>query len=108
MKRKTVAAIIMQKYSRGLLIRSGYVKERAAAIAIQSSIRGFAVRQKFLYGKKHRAATLIQVNRTSDMHILDHFCLYLPFVTNFLMIKDTFGFFLKGLMVFHFCSVNKL
>lgn len=103
-----MAAIIMQKYSRGWLIRSGYVKERAAAIAIQSSIRGFAVRQKFLYGKKHRAATLIQVNRTLDMNILDHFCLYLPFATNFLMMKGRSGFFLKGLMAFCFCSVNKL
>ena len=33
----------------------------SASVLLQSSIRGFSIRQRFLYQKKHRAATRIQV-----------------------------------------------
>lgn len=61
-KRETAAAISIQKYVRSWLLRQSYLKLGSAAIIIQSNIRGFSTRKKFLHGKKHRAATLIQVN----------------------------------------------
>jgi myosin-5 len=61
-KREAAAAISIQKYVRRWLLRCAYMKLCSAAIIIQSNIRGFSIRQRFLHAKKHKAATLIQVN----------------------------------------------
>lgn len=61
-KRETAAAVFIQKYIRLWLVKRAYAKISLAAVVIQSNIRGFLTRQKFLHGKKHKAATLIQVN----------------------------------------------
>lgn len=52
----------MQKYVRGWLLKCAYVKLQTAAITLQANIRGFARRDKFLYMRRDRAATRIQVN----------------------------------------------
>lgn len=44
-----------------------------AAVLLQSNIRGFARRQKFLYMRRHRAAALIQVNELVIVAILRGF-----------------------------------
>ncbi|XP_062160286.1 myosin-15 [Alnus glutinosa] len=59
-KRETAAAFLIQKYVRRWLLRCAYVKLCSAAILIQSNIRAFSTRQRFLHGKKHKAVTLIQ------------------------------------------------
>lgn len=59
-KREAAAAISIQKYVRRWLLRCAYMKLCSAAIIIQSNIRGFSIRQRFLHAKKHKAATLIQ------------------------------------------------
>ncbi|GKV00049.1 hypothetical protein SLEP1_g12804 [Rubroshorea leprosula] len=59
-KREAAAAIYIQKFVRRWQLRHGYVKLISAAIIIQSGIRCFSLRKKFLLGKENRAATLIQ------------------------------------------------
>ncbi|KAH7574460.1 hypothetical protein JRO89_XS03G0299300 [Xanthoceras sorbifolium] len=59
-KRETAATVIIQKYVRTWLLRHAYKKLSLAAIVIQSNIRSFLTCQRFLHGKKHKAATLIQ------------------------------------------------
>ncbi|KAK4761850.1 hypothetical protein SAY87_029734 [Trapa incisa] len=59
-KRKTAAAIVMQKYVRRWLLRCAFVKLRTTAVMLQSIARGFARRQKFLHMRVHRAAVVIQ------------------------------------------------
>lgn len=61
-KRETAAAVSIQKYVRRWLLSCAYMKLCSAAIVIQSNVRGFTIRQRFLQGKRHKAATLIQVN----------------------------------------------
>lgn len=65
-KRETLAAIFLQKYVRGWLSRIAYLQLYSSAIVIQSCIRGFSDRQRFLFGKEYRAATLIQVQLLSN------------------------------------------
>lgn len=60
-KRESAAAISIQKYVRKWLLRRAYSKLFSAAIILQSNIRGFLARQRFLHGKEHRAAVKIQV-----------------------------------------------
>lgn len=43
------------------LTKHAYLKLYFSAIIIQSHVRGFVTRQRFLHGKEHRAATFIQV-----------------------------------------------
>lgn len=62
------AAIIIQKYMRKWILRNAYVQLYAASLLIQSCVRGFAARQKFLYRKENKAATIIQVNIYSLSH----------------------------------------
>ncbi|KAK6248897.1 hypothetical protein QUC31_020462 [Theobroma cacao] len=59
-RREAAAAVCLQKYVRRWLFRHAYLKVLSAAVIIQSNIRGFSTRQKFLHRKKHRAAALIQ------------------------------------------------
>ena len=59
--RDTAAAIIIQKYFRSCFFRHSYMQLHSASILIQSSIRCFSTRQKFLYRKQGKAATVIQV-----------------------------------------------
>lgn len=59
--RETAAAIAMQKYFKCWFSRYKYLQLRVASLLFQSSIRGFLSRLKFLYWKEHRAATFIQV-----------------------------------------------
>ncbi|GAB4836919.1 hypothetical protein Ancab_001830 [Ancistrocladus abbreviatus] len=61
-RRETAAAISMQKLIRGWLSRNAYLQLSAAAVLIQSSIRGFSTRRRFVFGKEHRAATIIQAH----------------------------------------------
>lgn len=61
-KRETAAAISIQKYVRMWLLNHAYTKLSLAAVVIQSNIRGFSTRHNFMHGKKHKAATLIQVS----------------------------------------------
>ena len=61
-KREEAAALILQKYVRSWLSRRAYSQLFLAAVIIQSSIRGFSTRKRFMHGKEYRAATLIQVN----------------------------------------------
>jgi len=68
-KRETAAAFLIQKYVCRWLLRCAYVKLCSAAILIQSNIRAFSTRQRFLHRKKHKAVTLIQVNLTGDIHV---------------------------------------
>ena len=60
-KRETAAAISIQNYIRMCLTRRAYLKLHSSAIIIQSHVRGFTTRQRFLHGKEHKAATIIQV-----------------------------------------------
>ena len=60
-RRDERAATILQKYVRGWLSRMAYLRLYRAAIVLQSCICGFSARQRFLFGKEHRAATFIQV-----------------------------------------------
>ncbi|KAJ9702125.1 hypothetical protein PVL29_004049 [Vitis rotundifolia] len=59
-KREAAAALLLQKYVRRWLLRNAYMQLYSASVLLQSSIRGFSIRQRFLYQKKHRAATRIQ------------------------------------------------
>ncbi|XP_021738908.1 myosin-15-like [Chenopodium quinoa] len=59
-KRETLAAIYLQKYVRGWLSRIAYLQLYSSAIVLQSCIRGLSARQRFMLGKEHRAAILIQ------------------------------------------------
>ncbi|KAK4785743.1 hypothetical protein SAY86_002432 [Trapa natans] len=59
-KRKTEAAIVMQKYVRGWLRRCAYLMLPTAAITLQSNIRGFAIYDNFLCIRRQEAAILIQ------------------------------------------------
>ena len=68
-KRETAAAVSIQKYVRKWLLRCAYMKLCSAAIVIQSNVCGFIIRQRFLQGKKHKAATLIQVNLNGDVDL---------------------------------------
>jgi len=43
------------------LMRHAYVKLYYSAIIVQSNVRGFTTRQRFLHRKEHKAATSIQV-----------------------------------------------
>lgn len=61
-KREAAAAILIQKHVRRWLLKEAYMELYSAATVIQSNIRGFSIRQRFLHGKKHKAATFIQVN----------------------------------------------
>lgn len=69
-KRETAAAISVQKYIRMWLRRKTYMKLCSSATIIQSCVRGFMTRQRFLHIKEHRAATSIQVI------LRDGFCLW--------------------------------
>lgn len=60
-KRETSAAISIQKYIRMCWMRHAYVKLYYSAIIVQSNVRGFTTRQRFLHRKEHKAATSIQV-----------------------------------------------
>jgi len=60
-KRETAAAISIQKYTRMCLMRHAYVKLGYCAIIVQSNVRGFTTRQRFLHRKEHKAATYVQV-----------------------------------------------
>jgi hypothetical protein len=60
-KRETAAAISIQKYIRMCLIRRAYTALYSSAIIIQSNVRGFTIRQRFLHRKEHKSATIIQV-----------------------------------------------
>ena len=60
-KREEAAALLIQKHVRSWILSRAYLQLHLAAITIQSCIRGFSTRQRFLHGKKHKAATLIQV-----------------------------------------------
>jgi len=42
-------------------MRHAYVKLCYSAIIVQSSVRGFTTRQRFLHRKEHKAATYVQV-----------------------------------------------
>ncbi|MCH84696.1 myosin-15-like, partial [Trifolium medium] len=59
-KRETAAAISIQKYIRMCLMRRAYTALYSSAIIIQSNVRGFTIRQRFLHRKEHKAATIIQ------------------------------------------------
>lgn len=59
--RDTAAANIIQKHFRCWFFRHSYLQLHSASVLIQSGIRGFSTRRKFLYRKEDRAATLIQV-----------------------------------------------
>ncbi|GMN63257.1 hypothetical protein TIFTF001_032374 [Ficus carica] len=59
-KREEAAALLIQKHVRRWLFRRAYLQLHFAAVTIQSCIRGFSTRLRFLHGKKHKAATLIQ------------------------------------------------
>ncbi|KAK8490310.1 hypothetical protein V6N12_012444 [Hibiscus sabdariffa] len=61
-RREAAAAVCLQKYVRRWLLRCAYLKLISASVFIQSNIRGFSTRQKFLHGKKHRAASVIQAH----------------------------------------------
>ncbi|KAF3775094.1 Myosin-15 [Nymphaea thermarum] len=60
-KRKHAASIVIQKYVRGYLLRNAYLQVYSSVLVIQACIRALSVRQKFLFVKEQRAATLIQV-----------------------------------------------
>ncbi|CAI0448330.1 unnamed protein product, partial [Linum tenue] len=59
-KRKTAAAITIQKWVRKWQMQHAYLKLFSSAVIIQSSIHGFLSRQRFRNGMRSRAATLIQ------------------------------------------------
>ncbi|WVY91374.1 hypothetical protein V8G54_036888 [Vigna mungo] len=59
-KRETAAAISIQKYIRMWLTRHAHLKLYFSAIIIQSHVRGFVTRQRFLHAKEHSAATFVQ------------------------------------------------
>lgn len=60
--REASATLIIQKYVRRWILRHSYVLLYNSTLLIQSSIRGFVTRRKFLYQKENKAATIIQVN----------------------------------------------
>lgn len=60
--REMAAAVFVQKYVRMWILRHAYQRIRSAAIVMQSTIRGCLTREKYLYGRKHKAATVIQVS----------------------------------------------
>lgn len=60
-KRETVAAIFIQKNIYMWLMKQAYLKLYSSSIIIQSFVRGFTTRQRFLHGKEHKAASVIQV-----------------------------------------------
>lgn len=68
-KRETAAAIFIQKHVRRWLLRHAYVELYSAVVTLQSNIRGFSTRQRFVHGKKHKAATLIQVNKSPVLYV---------------------------------------
>jgi len=45
----------------------------SSAIIIQSNVRGFTIRQRFLHRKEHKAATIIQVCH-HEMYVLWCWC----------------------------------
>ncbi|XP_031498331.1 protein OPAQUE1 isoform X2 [Nymphaea colorata] len=59
-KRKYFASIVIQKYVRGYLLRNAYLQVYSSVLVVQACIRALSVRQKFLFVKEQRAATLIQ------------------------------------------------
>ena len=61
MKRKKVAVILIQKYTRRWLLRNSFLHVYSAALLIQSGIRAYSARQSFISIMKHRAAIRIQV-----------------------------------------------
>lgn len=63
--RDTAAAIVIQKYFRCWFFRHSYMQLHSACLLIQSSIRGFSTRRKFMFRKEDKAATLIQVRAYS-------------------------------------------
>ncbi|CAJ1973589.1 unnamed protein product [Sphenostylis stenocarpa] len=60
LRREKAAAILIQKYLRMCLMRHTYVKLCYSSIIVQSNVRGFTTRQRFLHRKEHKAATSIQ------------------------------------------------
>ncbi|KAH0969754.1 hypothetical protein GBA52_028350 [Prunus armeniaca] len=50
------------------LLKEAYMELYSAATVIQSNIRGFSIRQRFLHGKKHKAATFIQEDLASNSY----------------------------------------
>ncbi|KAK9683914.1 hypothetical protein RND81_10G174600 [Saponaria officinalis] len=59
-KREGVAAVLLQTFVRGWLAKKSYAQLYTSATIVQSCIRGFSARQRFMLGKEHRAAMLIQ------------------------------------------------
>ncbi|GJX26459.1 myosin-15 isoform X1 [Tanacetum coccineum] len=59
-KREAAAAILIQKCIRGWLLKNAYRQQYVSVLLLQASIRGFIARQRFLYIREHRAATVIQ------------------------------------------------
>ena len=60
--REEAAVVLIQTHIRSWILKQAYLQLHVASVTIQSCIRGFTIRQRFLHGKKHRAATLIQVD----------------------------------------------
>ena len=65
-RRETVAAIILQKYVRRLLLQRNYQEACSAALLIQSCIRGFIARRYFSAIREQKAALVIQVHLLSS------------------------------------------
>ncbi|KAK9081486.1 hypothetical protein Syun_030810 [Stephania yunnanensis] len=59
-KRRTAAAILIQKHARRWLFQCSYLQLYSAVSIIQASIKSFLIRKRFLYEKKDRAALMIQ------------------------------------------------
>ncbi|KAK3027503.1 hypothetical protein RJ639_040218, partial [Escallonia herrerae] len=59
-KREAATAISIQKYTQRWLLRRAYKTLYISCTLIQSGIRGFSTRQRFLHRKEYKAATLIQ------------------------------------------------
>ncbi|KAL4571155.1 hypothetical protein LXL04_017906 [Taraxacum kok-saghyz] len=59
-KRECAAAVLIQKYSRGWMLKNTYTQKYLSAVLLQASVRGFITRQRFLHIREHTAATVIQ------------------------------------------------
>jgi len=60
-RRQAAAALLIQKHVRKWLLHRAFLQIRSAVLIIQSTVRGFSVRQKLMRLKEDRAAILIQV-----------------------------------------------
>lgn len=59
--RKAKAATTIEKHSRRYLTKTAYGRIKSSAIVLQTALRAVAARRDFMYRRRCRAATVIQV-----------------------------------------------